>query len=345
MGKVTDFILEQIVRIGKKVKNNPKIRSILYKNRNENIFASVDQHERMLADNIRVNTYHDAIQKNVKPGDTVVDLGSGTGVLSFFALKKSPKMVYAVDHGNIIELARFLAKKNNFTDISFVKSHSRDFDPEEKIDVIIHEQIGDFLLDEDMVRNLCDLRDRLLKPGGKILPSRFELFFEPISLKKGHRTPYIWEQQLHGVDFHGAKRWLLGSENKIGKAKSHCRLMPGDQGLFHCEPEPILSFDLMKTDPANFPKKMHFTKRVNMAGTMDGFCLYFNIQFDEELCISTNPFLEPTHWHSQIFRTEPTGVEEGDVIEAELVINDHTKVSSWTFDHRIFKTVFSSGDN
>jgi protein arginine N-methyltransferase 1 len=40
--------------------------------------------------------------------------------------------------------------------------------------VILHEQMGDYLFDEAMVTNVCDLRDRLLKRGGLILPSCFD---------------------------------------------------------------------------------------------------------------------------------------------------------------------------
>ena len=63
------------------------------------------------------------------------------------------------------------------------------------------------MFDEAMVPNVCDLRDRLLKPGGLILPSQFELFCEPMTLHDDRRVPFIWElNDEHGFDFlHGTR--------------------------------------------------------------------------------------------------------------------------------------------
>ena len=47
-------------------------------------------HIRMLADNIRVEAYRRAIFQTVRNGDRVVDIGTGTGVLAFFALQTLP---------------------------------------------------------------------------------------------------------------------------------------------------------------------------------------------------------------------------------------------------------------
>lgn len=342
MKKISAIALRGLYSLIVKVKSIPAVKAVLYANRNKNIFSSVDQHERMLADAVRVDSYHAAIQKYVQPGDTVVDLGSGTGVLSFFASKKKPKQVYAIDHGPIIEMAKHLARKNDIHNISFVQEHSTKFTPEELVDVIIHEQIGDYLLDEDMVRNLCDLRDRILKPGGKILPSEFDLFMEPAQLEAGLRTPFLWEQKLHGIRFEGTKEWLQSERNTIGKTDIRCRLRPNQVAHFLCETEPVFTFDIMSADPDNMPTKFVARKKVTYPGMMDGFCLYFNIRFDEEIAIPTGPFSPTTHWANQLFRTEPVACKPGDIIALELEMPSYTSVKNWKVTHRIHKAVPAS---
>ena len=80
--------------------------SVMYDLMNETNFAGLAEHEEMLSDSVRVNAYHQGIRRNVRPGDVVVDLGTGTGLLAFMASRAGAKKVYAVEHSDFIEIAR-----------------------------------------------------------------------------------------------------------------------------------------------------------------------------------------------------------------------------------------------
>src|SRR2546425_4280598 len=77
-------------------------------------FASPFAHEPMLLDKIRCDAYREAIQRTVKPGDVVVDLGTGTGLLSFFALQAGARHVYAIEMTGIADAAAELIEANGF---------------------------------------------------------------------------------------------------------------------------------------------------------------------------------------------------------------------------------------
>ena len=66
----------------------------------------------MLADDVRFDAYRRAVAKHIQPGDTVVDVGTGSGVLSFLAATRKPAKIYAIDHSNFIEVAKYIAQKN-----------------------------------------------------------------------------------------------------------------------------------------------------------------------------------------------------------------------------------------
>ena len=62
--------------------------------------------------------------------------------MSFFAAGLADT-VYAVEHANVIEIARKLCDANAIKNIVFLNGNSRDLELPRKADVIIHEQIGE----------------------------------------------------------------------------------------------------------------------------------------------------------------------------------------------------------
>jgi protein arginine N-methyltransferase 1 len=319
-------------RIWRFAKQDERLQSITYRLRNSRAFSDVSQHERMLADHVRVETYHAAIKKHVSEGDIVVDLGTGTGILAFFAGQQRAKQVYALDHSSIIELAEKIGEANGLKNVSFLRMHSSQFAPPEKVDVIIHEQIGDALLNEDMVRNICELRDKVLAPGGIILPGKFELFVEPARLKETLRVPFLWENDIHGIRYDVSQNWVRANVENPPQSR---RITPEDVAEFLCEPQSVLSIDLLTARPDDVPRQIAFRKVAAKSGFMDGYCLYFDVLFDSELSLSTSPFAERTHWNCQIFRTERLFVQEGDEFEVTFDIPNVRDVTTWRVRHTL----------
>ena len=82
MKKTLIFLLE-------KLKSSSLIRELLYALDNRRIFTNIKAHEEMLADKHRCDIYYEGISRYVKKGDKVIDLGTGAGLLSFFAAEKN----------------------------------------------------------------------------------------------------------------------------------------------------------------------------------------------------------------------------------------------------------------
>jgi predicted RNA methylase len=108
----------------------------------------------------------------------VLDIGSGTGILSIFAVRAGAKHVYAVDNAEIAEYAKHIIKHNDLTDkITIIKGKVEEIDlPVAEVDIIISEWMGYFLLYESMLDTVLFARDKWLKKDtGIIMPDKFHI--------------------------------------------------------------------------------------------------------------------------------------------------------------------------
>lgn len=301
-----------------------------YRQFNGYYFADLHEQERMLGDGPRMAFYHEAIRRHIKPGQRVIDLGTGTGILAAYASRQGASQVYAIDHSVIIEHAKELAAENGIDNVQFEDVHSTEFHLEEPVDVILHEQIGDFLFDEAMVPNVCDLRERVLKPGGLILPSQFELYCEPVTLHEDRRIPYIWElTNVHGFDYSSMER--SRPENPEYYRLSSCDLTLVKD--FVGEPAPIVTIDLHTVEEDALPRSIHYRRPVAHAGSLDGLAVFMKARVDDDLELSSSP-LDPgraPHWGFRILRLDQFEVAAGDVLEVDLTVEDWKDPDTWTW--------------
>lgn len=295
-------------------------------------FTPADQfaHERLVADAVRMNAYRAGIERNISPGDVVVDLGTGTGILAMLAAKRGPKIVHAIDHSSIIAIAERVAGANGFSNIAFHSISSRRFVTNEPVDVVLHEQIGQALLDEGMVEKALDLKKRLLRKSGRILPGKFELYLEPACVRGDHRIPYLWETNIDGIDFSATRH----SPGNTGGALSDRSWQVGARSAvdyFLGDASPILAFDLNEIDePTDIPDTVSASRVVRRSGRMAGFCLYFRVMFDADVQFDTSPFSPRTDWDNLLFRTEARDYEEGETIAYSLTMTDRFDFETWT---------------
>lgn len=299
--------------------------------RNISGFQDQGTHEVMLSDQVRVDRYYEAIARAVEPGDVVLDLGAGTGILSYFAAQKA-REVYAVEHAPIIEVAKRICAANGIKNVQFFPVNSRDFQPPAKVDVIVHEQIaGGNPFSENMLENLVDARRRLLKPGGKIVPNQFEIFLEPVELNQAYRIPFLWEFEIHSIRFQSLRPepQELPANGRPILPQHTRRIYPGAIKCCLCSPRPILSFDLESLELADLPKRIDYENVAVRAGRIDGLCLYFKSRTQGCEFLENGPNRAATHWAMGFFRTEETLVDAGNAIAYDLAFGAFDQATTW----------------
>ena len=184
----------------------------------------LDEHRQYLADSARLDAFSAAIHTLVRPGDVVLDLASGTGILGLLACQAGAGRVYAIEVDPIVELARHIARDNGFSDrIVWIHDLSTHVTLPETVDLIVTDLIGRFGVDAGITATLGDAR-RFLKPGGRIIPSMLTLWLAPVESFEIWEQVAFWTRPVRGLSFRAA--------DAIARSTGYPR---------HIQPEELLS--------------------------------------------------------------------------------------------------------
>jgi predicted RNA methylase len=137
-----------------------------------------------LYDRKRTIPFKKAIFNTVKKGDTIVELGAGSGVLSMFAVDAGAEKVYAVelDEANISSL-RSTIKANGYEDkIVIIHDDATTVNLPEKVDVVICELIATGLVEELQIPAMNHIQ-KYLKKDARILLSEYHVTLDLVEQK------------------------------------------------------------------------------------------------------------------------------------------------------------------
>jgi len=274
----------------------------------------VEEHRILIGDNRLQNLYREAIFAAVKPGDVVLDLGTGSGLHAFFACQAGAKKVYAIESGDILEIARNAARKNGFEDrIEFVFGFSNQIELPEKVDVIIS-NIGYM----GSLQSLPDAAKRFLKKDGRMVPSMVKNSFVPIEMPKFYDEKIgFWNEKHYGLDFSTFSPYAINRPHA-----NHCT-----PEHFLAKPEDLAGFDFMKPLKSNYRWDLNY--KATRSGMVHGFLGWYGFRLHEDIWLSTKPplALSPVVWKQPFLPCEkPFEVKAGDKIQVRMEM--HMKGSS-----------------
>ncbi len=127
----------------------------------------------LLNDEVRRSAFLKAIRETVCPGNVVLDLGTGCGIMAVAAVKAGAKRVYAIEPGRISAAARKVFVDNGVNDrVTLVENWVQSTTLAELGDVLVSDLIGFQALDMAICELTNDSVRRLLKSNAQLIPRR-----------------------------------------------------------------------------------------------------------------------------------------------------------------------------
>ncbi len=276
-------------------------------------YGDIEMQRRMVSDHPRTSAFAAAIREVVQPGNVVLDVGTGTGILAMFAAKAGAKKVYAVDATDIADVATGLVKANGLSDqVQVIQGRVGEVQLDQKVDLIISEWLGSAAFVEGMLHTVLNARDQSLVPTGRMLPSKVRVLIAPLDDPILYRNegPGFWSERIDDLDFSSLEEAeLLQGRTMQIRVEPAAVLAPG---------QVLLELDLLTASVKDvwFEGQLEFVP--SRDGVLNGFSVWFEAELSPSVMLDTGPFSVETHWAQTYLSFAPRPVRAGEQIEVSV---------------------------
>jgi type I protein arginine methyltransferase len=281
---------------------------------------------RMIADRVRTDAYWRALRAAVTRESVVLDIGTGSGIFALMAAQLGAQRVYAVEPDDVIEVARELAAASGYADrIELIQEVSTKLALPEKASVIISDLRGVLPFFRRNIDSIIDARERLLAPGGVLIPRCDVLWAAVVEAPKiysDYNEP--WMECNYQFDMRAARAMVTNQWR-------HCRVEPSQ---LVTDPRCLVKLPYTEITKPDLTQQMQLI--ACRTGTGHGLCVWFDAVLDDNVRFSNAPGAPELIYSNAFFPwPEPVSLMNGDsvsvAIQANLVGDDYV----WRWDTRV----------
>ena len=288
-------------------------------------YGYLSQQQNMMQDFIRTSTYQNAMLQNYPDfqDKIVLDVGAGSGILSFFAIQAGARRVYAVEASSMALHCEELVRKNNLSDkIIVMYGKIEEVDIPEDVDTIISEPMGYMLYNERMLESFVHAR-KFLKEGGNMFPTKGDLYLAPFTdealyMEQYSKSNFWYQQSFYGVDISHLREQAFEEYFKQPVVDTFdIRILTAKPIRHNANFLTVRESDFEEISiPFQFP--------IETTAMIHGLAFWFEVAFIGSLktvWLSTSPTQQLTHWYQvRCLLKFPIFAKVGQVVEGRLVM-------------------------
>lgn len=275
-------------------------------------------HVHMMNDAPRNAAFEAALKTVIKPGDDVLEIGTGSGLLAMMAADAGAGSVVTCEvEPSIAQAAATVIEKNGKSqDVKVLARKSTALrvpdDLEKRADVIVAEILSSEFVGEDIVATLRDARRRLLAPGGRMVPAGGAIMVALLA-----ETRPI-QEKLYAGDSSG---YDLSPFNEVTARKQSLHLDGADVRLLS-SPIAAFTFDFYDPNP-----KVERETVLQLTATSAGACLgviqWNRADLADDVVYENDPRTLRSHWSTPIYLLDrPRHVQAGETIAVEGALSE-----------------------
>lgn len=207
-------------------------------------------------------------------------------------------------------------KENGLQDtITIIKGKMEEIKlPVDKVDIIISEWMGYFLLYESMLDTVLYARDKYLAPDGLMLPDKVCLRMAAIEDAQYKNEKYGFWDNIYDVKMDPIKKVALG-EPLVDMVES--KQIISDTCTF-------FELDLYKAKVADLEFANKYTLNFKRAETVHALTCWFDCYFSKlknPVVLSTSPYSKTTHWkHVVFYLNQPFTAKIGETLTGSIAV-------------------------
>ena len=301
------------------------IKKIGVNQEHNNYLLPSDVYSSIFDERITTLSFKAAIEINSElfEDKTVLVINNGIGLYSLLCARVGAKKVYSLEPNKTnYKFQKKIVELNKYENIIEVYNCDvEDIYNIEKVDIIVCEWMGNFLLSNSFLKKVIYARNRFLARGGIIFPDKATLYICGIQDEEFKKSKFQMWDNVYNVNMSFVKNEtfkepLIDSFNKKNIISNIC---------------PIFEINMynIKEKDINFETKFELT--FNMSDSLSALAGWFDVQFSKvpnTIKFTTSPFNQYTRWKQTIFYFEKDiKVIKGDILKGNICVNCESKTT------------------